>query len=832
MALELVYTSAARGLRDGTSGFCTVAMTRALPPALVPRLEALSGYRQHAGSDPQPALSFWRLETAQGAVCVLARVAPAPPDHTNRSNKLATFLVLGSEELCAAGPAWLLAHAPFRTSWSGASAWIEAPLGLPSAPDQGAMPCAQWERACGDAGWAGVLASAFLRDMGRPAHIVYAPGTDPLALALEAASLLPPWARWRATFSTLFLQPVAGAPCAWRFCMAGTPGAESVRGAKTLVLDLTHGLGQAPESRHVRAARTGVLEPAPEDAREPAGRESAGGVHVTQSIGASLPGGGLRSEPPPYELAALSEDTSRRAARSPTWAVGSEGAKSAADVGADSGSATPALRARRPSAALLGVLAATVSVAAIIAVVWWAVEPRTSSGPARGTASTSPLTPSSTSAASPSGPSAGHVPAGEQPASVQDASPPHAPLTREGDSARGAVAPDGPDASRATNAPTTLADTGTPAQANTPALTSNPTNTDFPAPAPNSSEQLTASPEPEASMSPWIVLTKPRGDTTLGWTVQVPPELKAASVTFRVPAFLEAAGVEPRGDQIRFPGRSGQAEALLKDGGLEISVPQVFEGIEALNDVVPRPIGSTKESFAADILRRTPLELRSAEGRLVARARVEGPGSLYAAEPGKSIAYTAAVREPELRLASFKLEGKERTLLERRTCTPSEALTLPGGRSPVEIQTTATPRVTVAARVAPVNRAQVRAELSAEVERWQEVESSALTLRKRLSNINKSDVAVARALAVVQATLNEEEMKIIRGTKEPARSIEDVKALREVLPLVEARARMEKERIQRELTLASAPTPGTVAVEISGSDGFLLATLYPEGAPR
>jgi len=35
MALELVYTSAERGLRAGTSGFCTVAMTRGLPPALV-----------------------------------------------------------------------------------------------------------------------------------------------------------------------------------------------------------------------------------------------------------------------------------------------------------------------------------------------------------------------------------------------------------------------------------------------------------------------------------------------------------------------------------------------------------------------------------------------------------------------------------------------------------------------------------------------------------------------------------------------------------------------------------------------------------------------------
>jgi hypothetical protein len=41
--------------------------------------------------------------------------------------------------------------------------------------------------------------------------------------------LLPDWARWRATFSTYFLQPVAGTPCAWRFCLEGTPAADAAR---------------------------------------------------------------------------------------------------------------------------------------------------------------------------------------------------------------------------------------------------------------------------------------------------------------------------------------------------------------------------------------------------------------------------------------------------------------------------------------------------------------------------------------------------------------------------------------------------------------------------
>jgi hypothetical protein len=48
MALELVYTSATKGLRAGTSGFCTVAMTRGLPPALVPRRWADTGQARRA----------------------------------------------------------------------------------------------------------------------------------------------------------------------------------------------------------------------------------------------------------------------------------------------------------------------------------------------------------------------------------------------------------------------------------------------------------------------------------------------------------------------------------------------------------------------------------------------------------------------------------------------------------------------------------------------------------------------------------------------------------------------------------------------------------------
>lgn len=268
MALELVYTSATKGLRAGTSGFCTVAMTRGLPPALVPRLEALGGYRPGPSGDGPVALAFWRIDLAGSIAHVLSVVGPAPPDHTQRTNKVATYLVLGANELVPAGPAWLLGRPGLvRRAWQGDPAWIEAPVRVPASGPVGPRVCGAWLAASGDAGWAGAVASAFLRDQGKPIHVVVPAAIDPLPLADEVICLLPDWARWRLTFSTFFLQPVAGVPCALRFCLEGTPAADAARQSKSMVLDLVRGPGTAPDGRHARVARTGVDEEALAEAR-------------------------------------------------------------------------------------------------------------------------------------------------------------------------------------------------------------------------------------------------------------------------------------------------------------------------------------------------------------------------------------------------------------------------------------------------------------------------------------------------------------------------------------------------------------------------------------
>ena len=307
MALELVYTSAMHGLRPGTSGFCTVAMSRGMPPALVPVLESLSGYRQADSGHGTDVLAFWRIEMPGGVAHVLSAVGPAPPDHTQRTNKIAAYLVLRPDELSPAGPAWLLGRPGLlRRAWSGPASWLEDQVAVPRSDSSGPRVCSAWKRAAGDAGWAGTVASAFLREQSRPIHVVLPPTVAALELADEVICLLPPWARWRATFSTHFLRPVAGVPCALRFCVEGTEAAESARRSKVMLVDLVRGVGPAPDGRHARMARSGI------DEQEGATARSAGERRAVGSPGAHKAPAAARNRE--IELAPVSEPAVRHSA--------------------------------------------------------------------------------------------------------------------------------------------------------------------------------------------------------------------------------------------------------------------------------------------------------------------------------------------------------------------------------------------------------------------------------------------------------------------------------------------------------------------------------------
>lgn len=266
MSQELIYTSAPKGLKPGTRGFCTVASTQQMPAPLAERLESLSGYRHlfapnEAQAHLNPVIYSHLILTIGGRKHhVLSRVADAGLDYTQRSNKFAHHVVLDASELPRGGPAWLMTQPGFLES-----TWDGEPKLLPSgrrAPDGLAPPaiCHAWQALTGDAGWAGVLAETASGASPRPACLLFRPGQDLLPLVAEALALLPIDRRWQVTFSTWFTKLPPGVDCQWRFLLADSPEVKAAqRQQHALVIDLTAPLPAAGSSPLVVAARTGVV---------------------------------------------------------------------------------------------------------------------------------------------------------------------------------------------------------------------------------------------------------------------------------------------------------------------------------------------------------------------------------------------------------------------------------------------------------------------------------------------------------------------------------------------------------------------------------------------
>ena len=114
MIEEIIYTSAEKGLKQGSRGFCTVVSTVGMSLALAERLESMSGYR-HAFPlhDPKASLnpicySHMTTRLAGKTLHVVSRVADAGQDYTGRSNKLAHHLLIDNVASLTTGPARLI----------------------------------------------------------------------------------------------------------------------------------------------------------------------------------------------------------------------------------------------------------------------------------------------------------------------------------------------------------------------------------------------------------------------------------------------------------------------------------------------------------------------------------------------------------------------------------------------------------------------------------------------------------------------------------------------------------------------------------------------------
>ena len=263
MTIELLYTSAAQGLKQGSRGFCTVICTAGLPINLAQRLEALSGYRHlyqpgDQRSDDNPVCySHVRLAVGGKTLSILSRVGAYGVDYSQRTNKIAHHVVFdGPVPEC--GPAAVLAQSCImRTNWDGECKTLQSGPEVSSITVQPA-PCKEWKRITGDAGWAGVVANAWMQPTGKPVWIVFSESqsTSLLELMQEATAILPESRRWQATFSTYCTNLPPDVECRVRCVIAGSDEAR-MSIARGTVLDLTKPMGVAPDSDATAAARNG-----------------------------------------------------------------------------------------------------------------------------------------------------------------------------------------------------------------------------------------------------------------------------------------------------------------------------------------------------------------------------------------------------------------------------------------------------------------------------------------------------------------------------------------------------------------------------------------------
>ncbi|MBQ9372691.1 MAG: hypothetical protein IJU03_10910 [Thermoguttaceae bacterium] len=254
MAQKLVYTSSPKGLQPGAYGFCVVAATRGLHDRVASFLASTSGYRRvfspESGQANLNPVSYTHMivDNLGQTFRILSRVADAGLDYTNRTNKIASFLLPDRNELVSAGPAALFdVPGLFYATWNQEPTWFE-PTPIPAAPEPASTLCSEWARVMGAPDWGAALAATVYS--GAPVALVYEPGrnVDVLKMFQESIHLLPVNMRWNATFSTYFTQAPLGAQCQWKAVLAGSPEEATMRAnPRVVIFDLTRPGGAMPE---------------------------------------------------------------------------------------------------------------------------------------------------------------------------------------------------------------------------------------------------------------------------------------------------------------------------------------------------------------------------------------------------------------------------------------------------------------------------------------------------------------------------------------------------------------------------------------------------------
>ena len=137
MAYQLVYTSAAKLLDAGRSGFGTVARSKPISSLVVSAIERASQFANLRGLDRSRAIHVHRRITAGSSrFHVLSRIVDAGVDYTGRTNHIAHHLVVTQEEANKAAsrgvtPADVLRQFPWLDRWEGSARYFDSTEDIP-----------------------------------------------------------------------------------------------------------------------------------------------------------------------------------------------------------------------------------------------------------------------------------------------------------------------------------------------------------------------------------------------------------------------------------------------------------------------------------------------------------------------------------------------------------------------------------------------------------------------------------------------------------------------------------------------------------------------------
>lgn len=207
MSYQLVYTSAAKLLDAGRSGFGTVARSKAITPLVASAIERVSQFSNLRGMDRNRKIHVHRrIHVGTHRFHLLSRICDAGADYTGRTHHIAHHLLVPQDEVTRAAargltPADVLRRFSWLDRWDGASRFLEPsddvsldmfkPEGRNSQRDL-------WFRVTGHPAHARSLA---WDDAPRTGVLLVPGGTDVLALMAEALYELGDQS-WSRSFST------------------------------------------------------------------------------------------------------------------------------------------------------------------------------------------------------------------------------------------------------------------------------------------------------------------------------------------------------------------------------------------------------------------------------------------------------------------------------------------------------------------------------------------------------------------------------------------------------------------------------------------------------